>query len=74
MKSNQSHHLNTDDLAFSAYLKMKGHSLTKLDHIKSKSIFFFDIGDLDANQLKIEFANSDFSRFYHELRNLKKLV
>lgn len=67
-------HLKTDDLAFSAYLKMKGHSLIKSDRNKSKSIFTFDVPEEDASGLKIEFVNSDFSTFYNELRNLKKLI
>lgn len=67
-------HLKTDDLAFSAYLKMKGHCLIKSDRHKSKSIFTFDVADEDARRLKIEFVNSDFSAFYNELRNLKKLI
>ncbi len=74
MKSNQTRYLETDDLAFSAYLKMKGHSLTNLNQIKSKSIFSFDIGEQDGNRLLIDFINSEFSTFYHELRNLKKLI
>lgn len=73
------HHITTDDLAFSAYLKMKGHRLIKCDHKKSKTIFTFgaDGGDLDprgAEEIKVEFINGPFLKYYNELRNLKKAI
>lgn len=68
------HRITTDDLAFSAYLRMKGHHLIKSDQGKSKSIFVFDIGDSDAGALKVEFINSQFLSYYNELRNMKKLI
>jgi hypothetical protein len=76
MESNETKndHIITDDLAFSAYLKMKGYHLIKSDQKKSKSTFIFDIGAEDANTLKVEFINSEFLSFYNELRNLKKLI
>jgi hypothetical protein len=76
MESNEAKndHITTDDLAFSAYLKMKGYHLIKSDQKKSKSTFSFDIGTEDANSLKVEFINSQFLSFYNELRNLKKLI
>jgi hypothetical protein len=76
MESNEikNNHITTDDLAFSAYLKMKGYHLLKSDQKKSKSTFIFDVGTEDANSLKVEFINSEFLSFYNELRNLKKLT
>jgi hypothetical protein len=76
MKSNdiKVNHISTDDLAFSAYLRMKGHQLIKSDQRKSKNTFVFAIGTEDANSLKVEFINSEFLSFYNELRNLKKLT
>ncbi len=70
IKTNQ---IATDDLAFSAYMKMKGHKLIKSDRQKSKYIFSFDIGSDEEESLKVEFVNSDFLKYYNELRNLKKL-
>jgi hypothetical protein len=74
-ESNQisNHHIITDDLAFSAYLKMKGYQLITSDRKRSKTIFTFDV-DGDSDQLKVEFINSEFVRFYNELRNLKKII
>jgi hypothetical protein len=66
-------HITTDDLAFSAYLKTKGHHLIKYDQKKSKTLFTFDV-DGDREQLKVEFVNSPFLQFYNELRNLKKML
>jgi hypothetical protein len=71
----EGHHIRTDDLAFSAYLKMRGHRLIKLDHTGSKAHFTLEIdGDSDESRLKVEFINSEFVQFYNELRNLKKMV
>jgi hypothetical protein len=67
-------HIRTDDLALSAYLKMKGHRLIKSNQEKSKVIFTFDIGENRPDDLKVEFINSEFVDFYNEMRNLKKLV
>jgi hypothetical protein len=64
----------TDDLAFSAYLRMKGYHLIKSDQRKSKSTFVFDIGAEDQNSLKVHFINSEFLSYYNELRNMKKLI
>jgi len=76
MKSNQikNDHIITDDLAFSAYLKMKGYRLIKSDQKKSKSTFTFEIANGNSEVLKMEFVNSEFLSFYNELRNLKKLT
>ena len=75
MKSNEikNNHITTDDLAFSAYLKMKGYPLIKSDQKRSKNTFTFEVnGKID--QLKVEFINSEFVQFYNELRNLKKMI
>lgn len=76
MKSDEikNHHITTDDLAFSAYLKMKGFHLIRSNQKKSKSTFIFDIGPTDPNPLKVQFINSEFLSYYNEIRNLKKLI
>jgi hypothetical protein len=70
----QSNQIKTDDLAFSAFLKMKGYPIIKYYQNRSKSEFSFDIGEEDAQKLKMSFINSDFLSYYNELRNLKKLI
>jgi len=66
-------HITTDDLAFSAYLKMKGNHLIKSDRKRSKILFTFTVTE-DVEQLKVDFINSQFVQFYNELRNLKKMI
>jgi len=66
-------HITTDDLAFSAYLKMKGYRLIRSDRQKSKILFTFNV-DGENDRLKVEFINSQFLQFYNELRNLKKMI
>jgi hypothetical protein len=72
-------HITTDDLAFSAFLKMRGHRLIKCDRNKSKTIFTFDAtaddrDPRDAEEIKVEFINGPFLQYYNELRNLKKII
>ena len=73
----KNNHITTDDLAFSAYLKMKDYPLIESNKIKSKgkSTFTFVIKDVDnIGVLELEFINSDFLVYYNEIRNLKKLI
>ena len=72
-------HIITDDLAFSAYLKMRGHRLIRCDRQRSKTIFTFGAnGDVretrGAEEIKVEFINGPFLKYYNELRNLKKVI
>jgi hypothetical protein len=70
----ESNHITTDDLAISAYLKLKGYQLIKCNQSKIKQTFTFNIASEDFDKLRLEFINSDCLYFYNELRNLKKLV
>lgn len=71
--TSHNNHIKTDDLAFSAYLRMKGYRLVKSDKNRTKLTFTFDAGQEDGNQLRVKFINSEFLGFYNELRNLKRL-
>ncbi|MFC1569700.1 DUF5659 domain-containing protein [bacterium] len=66
--------IKTDDLAFSAYLRMKGIPLVKLENRQSKQIFYFDLTQDALVDEKLNFINSDMLKFYNEIRNLKKLI
>jgi len=66
--------IKTDDLAFSAYLRMKGIPLVNLENHRSKQIFYFDLTEETLADEKINFINSDTLKFYNEIRNLKKLI
>ena len=73
--SNQNNnHITTDDLAFSAYLKMRGYPLIRSNSIRSKKSFVFNLEKNKAEELKLEFINSEFLNFYNELRNMKKML
>ena len=66
-------HITTDDLAFSAYLRLQGYHLIKSNNNKIKKSFVFDIGSDESSKLKMDFINSKYLNYYNELRNLKKL-
>jgi hypothetical protein len=68
------HHITTDDISFSAWLKMRGYPLIKIDQQSRKSLFEFNLNGENAGSLKMEFINSEFISYYNELRNLKKLI
>ena len=68
----------TDDLAFAAFLRVKGFQLSRVEKIQpnrtdSKRAFYFELPESQLQELKLEFVNSDILRFYNELLGLKKL-
>ena len=68
----------TDDLAFAAFLRVKGYQLTKVEKLNpternSKRTFYFDVPQAKLQELKLEFVNSDILRFHNQLVGLKKL-
>ena len=74
---NQTEH-RTEDLAFAAFLKVKGYELLKAEMIdpanrRSKRIFVFKVPNGEINGLRLNFVNSDFLKFYNEILSLKKL-
>ena len=74
---NQSEH-RTEDLAFAAFLKVKGHELLRAEKVnpgdkRSKRIFIFKVPEEEIEGLRLSFVKSDFLKFYHEILNLKKL-
>ena len=75
-QSNQieSHLIKTDDLAFSAYLRMNGYRLIRMEALRSKIYFFFELPKKTFLEEKIAFIHSDSLKFYNEIRNLKKLL
>jgi len=70
----QNKFLETDDLAFSAWLKMEGYQIIKSHQIGRKTFFTFQLSKLDIDTLKMEFLNSRFLMYYNEIRNLKKCL
>ena len=76
LKSNRkpSNSIRTDDLALSAYLRLKGYPLIRSEKARTKWFFVFDIDEETAAEEKVAFIQSDLLKFYNELRNLKKLL
>jgi hypothetical protein len=65
----------TSDLALAGYLKLRGLELAKVDRSNPrKAVFYFDDSIDVAEQLVLEFANSDFRKYDAEIRALKKLI
>lgn len=62
----------TTDLALASYLKMKGLKLSGTK--RSGPILTFQFADDRAEELAIDYTNSEFAKFEAELRSLKKLV
>lgn len=65
----------TSDLALSAYLKMKGIELLRVDRSDpNRAVFYFDDMAETIEGLVFEFVNSDFRKYDAEIRALKKLI
>ena len=65
----------THDIAVAAYLMMKGLHL-KDAYINSRGTYVFEIEDPNgkAQQLSIQFLNSECSIFDNQMRNLRKIL
>ena len=68
----------TDDIAFVAFLRVKGYRLCRVEKLQpnrtdSKRLFFIEAPSEALQALKIEYVNSDLLRFHNELIGLKKL-
>ena len=74
---NQTEH-RTEDLAFAAFLKVKGYELMRAERMnpanwRSKRFFIFKVPNGEIEELQLNFVNSDFLKFYNEIISLKKL-
>lgn len=67
-------HITTDDLAFSAYLRMLNYPLVESHGSGTKLMFTFGVPTSEEKALRVKFINSEFLTYYNELRNLKKLL
>ena len=66
---------DTSDLALAAFLLMQGVSLVSAKKdVSGKFKFIFDDSDVRAQDLAVQFVNSDFSKFDNHVRNLRKLM
>jgi len=63
----------TSDLALAAYLKLNGLKFVKGNR-DGKFQFVFEDPENKAEDLAIEFVNSEFRKFDDEIRSLKKII
>ena len=63
----------TSDIALAAYLKLKKLKLIECGR-QDKFYFVFEDPDDCAQQLSIEFSNSEVRRYDDEMRSLKKII
>lgn len=59
----------TTDIGVAAYFKIKGIPVAGYE----RGAYIFNISETEARKLAIEFSNSEFSKFDHAVRALKKL-
>ena len=66
----------TEDLALSAYLKMRGMELTNYESPTGGGKIRFTFADPEGigKKLSLEFLNSDCKKFDSEVRDLKKFL
>jgi hypothetical protein len=65
----------TSDLPLAAFLVIKGLSLVKAKKAyNGKFEFVLDDPDEVADELSIEYINSDFCKFDNQIRSIKKLL
>lgn len=64
----------TGDLSFAAYLLMQGCVLLKAQHTGKTNKFYLDVGNRNIEQVKIQFINSESSKFDAAVRDLKRTL
>lgn len=64
----------TTDLAFAAFLMLKGIELVETEREKGKTKFIFDDSVDLCEHLMLVYANSEFQKFDAHIRALKKLI
>jgi hypothetical protein len=65
---------STNDLSFAAYLMMRGCPLVSAKKLGKSYSFTLDLGSLEVDRLKVEFINSESSKFDAAVRDLKKIM
>lgn len=64
---------STSDIALAAYLKLSGLRLIECGRA-DKFNFVFEDPEGKAEQMAIEFINSDMRKYDDEMRSLKKII
>ena len=66
--------IETTDLAFASFLKLRGLSLKNFYNKGTQVVFVFDDPESQEKTLAIAYLNSSERSFHQELRALKKLT
>jgi hypothetical protein len=72
-KSADDQNYKTSDIALAAYLKLKGLKLVQCSR-DGKFQFVFEDPENKAEDLALEFVNSDIRKYDDEIRSLKKVI
>jgi hypothetical protein len=65
---------STNDLSFAAYLRMRGCKLVSARRLGRTYKFTLDLNGEAADHYKIEFINSEATKFDASVRDLKKII
>ena len=65
----------TSDIGIAAYLQLAGKKLLSCKRLETGKFYFeFDNSQGDCQQLSLGFLDSEFCKFYNNVRNLKKIL
>jgi hypothetical protein len=65
---------SSTDLWFCSFAILKGYKVAHYDQIsKGKARYYFNMSDVEWKDLKLEFNNSDYSKFKQVFEGLKDL-
>jgi len=67
-------HCTTNDLSFAAYMLLRGCALVSARKLGRSYKFVVDLKDEDENRIKVEWVNSECSKFDSKVRDLKKIM
>lgn len=67
-------HCTTNDLSFTAYLLLRGCTLVSAKKLGRTYKFVVDLKDENEHKIKVEWVNSDCSKFDSKVRDLKKIM
>lgn len=64
----------TKDLWFAGFLEFSGHNVARYEKNGFKVTFYFEVNEDDWKRLKLEYHQSDFSKYRAEIEKLKGLA
>jgi hypothetical protein len=74
MEQEHTDQIVTNDLSFAAYLMMRGCALLDAKKLGRTYKFILSLNGHSSKRLKVEYANSESTRFDAKVRDLKRIV